>query len=81
MTKKILRFRSRSEAETFRDKMKELCPGTFMSIYLKGTGYHILVSGAFSDTEIQKAAGLARITDYREITSGPGNATKQRNKP
>ena len=69
--KKILRFQSRSEAEQFKSSLKQVCPGSFMNIYLKGTGYHLLVSGTFTDAEIQKAAGLAQITDYKTVESIP----------
>lgn len=69
--KKILRFRSRLEAEHFKSSFKALCPGTFMNIYLKGTGYHLLASGTFTDAEIHKAAGLAQITDYKTVDSKP----------
>lgn len=42
-----------------------------MNIYLKGTGYHLLASGTFTDAEIHKAAGLAQITDYKTVESKP----------
>lgn len=54
-----------------KSSLKALCPGTFMNIYPKGTGYHLLASGTFTDTEIHKAAGLAQITDYKTVESKP----------
>lgn len=64
MKKKIL-FRSRSEAETFRQKLRqEAGPGTFTSVYVQHGKYVVLVSGTCTDTEIRKVLGAGRIVDF-----------------
>ena len=64
MKKKIL-FRSRSEAETFRQKLRqEAGQGTFTSVYVQHGKYVVLVSGTFTDTEIHKVLGAGRIVDF-----------------
>ena len=69
--KKILQFRSHSEAERFKTCLKALCPGSFLNIFIRAGQYCIMVSGAYMDTEIHQAAGLARITDYKTVESNP----------
>ena len=62
MKKKIL-YRSRSEAESFKEKLKAACPDIYMNIYVQRGKYAVMVSGTCTDAEIQKALGPGRIVE------------------
>lgn len=74
--KKILRLQSHSEAEAFQKQMKAVCPGAYISIFFRASKYHCMVSGTFTDTEIHKAAGLARIAEFKEVIENPSGSAK-----